>query len=1335
MKQVLMFFILLVLYCFNSKAQLIENFDDGDFTANPVWSGDVASFIVNPSLQLQSSNTVAGSTFYLSTPSATALNAQWEIFVNLKFATSGANYTDVFLISDVADINNLSSGYFVRIGGTPDEVSLFRNDIGTATKIIDGADGRISSSSNNIVKIKVTRDASGLWTLNDSVANATPVVSVEGTVSDNTYTSSQFFGISVTQSTASFFSKHYFDSIYAGPIITDNIPPQLVSATATSINTLDVLFNEPVDPFTSQTLNNYSVDKGIGIATTAAIDIVNNALIHLSFGNSFIIDTTYTVTVTNVEDVAGNIITAGNTAVYIYSPPKISNITVTSQNMIDVKFTEELQLASAENLTNYAVNNSIGNPTVAIRDASDSSLVHLTFTTNFTDALLNTLTVNNISSVNNIMVSPNTTGTFTWFAPVVAAPNDIIINEIMAAPTGSLGLPNAEYVELFNRSSKNLNLFKWTLHDATGSSGAFPNIILAPDSFIIVCSNSNVTALSAFGNTIGVSSFPSLNNTGDNLSLYDSTTLEINHVAYDETWYQDSTKISNGYSLERIDKNFPCPTLINWAASAAIIGGTPGTINSINSVITDTTPPIITNTVNVILQSVTVVFNESMDVATLSNVNNYSVDNGIGVPILANALPYSDRVILQFAIPFQAGILYTISFNGIADCSGNLLAAGSTSVFQFELPIINSVTVISQNAIDIKFSMPVQQLSAEDTANYVVNNGIGNPLTVLRDGIDSSIVHLTFTTNFTDALLNTVVINNVTGINDGIIASNSSATFTWFAPVSALPGDIIFNEIMAAPTDLLGLPNAEYVEIYNRSSKNLNLTDWTLHDASGSSGPCQNLTLTPGSYLIICSTSNVADLSVFGNAIGIGLFPSLNNSGDNLTLYDNNNQKIDEVNYSDSWYHDPDKTSNGYSLERIDQNFPCPTGDNWSASNSVIGGTPGNINSINGIYFDSEAPLIKKAYIYDPQTIMLFFNEAMDESTLSLEQNYSLDQGIGSPAFAATNPYADFVILQFAGTFQKNITYTLTVSNLKDCSGNLINSATTVQVAIADTATDADLLINEILFNPYSGGYDFVELYNNSNKIFDLRGLKIANADLATDTLNDIYEITSDNLLLFPGDYLAITENPDDIKLRYSTPNPNRIIKAINLPTFNDDEGKVVLLNENFKRIDQFRYSDKFHYPLINDAEGVSLERLSFTRPTQDSTNWQSAAQTIGFATPAYKNSQAMEAGSGNENIEIIPRVFSPDEDGYNDVLSIRYHFNEPGLVVNATVFDSRGRVIQYVARNVLVGEDATLSWNGINLDNEKAKIGIYVLYSEIFNTAGDVRKYKNTFVVAGKLK
>jgi len=73
-------------------------------------------------------------------------------------------------------------------------------------------------------------------------------------------------------------------------------------------------------------------------------------------------------------------------------------------------------------------------------------------------------------------------------------------------------------------------------------------------------------------------------------------------------------------------------------------------------------------------------------------------------------------------------------------------------------------------------------------------------------------------------------------------------------------------------------------------------------------------------------------------------------------------------------------------------------------------------------------------------------------------------------------------------------------------------------------------------------------------------------------------------------------------------------------------------------------------------------------------------------------------------------------------------------MVANVTVFDSRGRLVQYLARNTLMAESTTLYWNGINTDNQKAPIGIYIIYSELFNTKGDVSKYKNTAVVAGKL-
>ena len=122
-----------------SVAQFTDDFTDGDFTNNPTWSGDAGLFTVTAG-ELNSQNTGANN-YYLSTPSTLAANAQWDFFFNMQFGTSGANYVDVYLISDVADVTNPNDGYFVRIGGTPDEVSLYKIVGGTPTILIDGPDG------------------------------------------------------------------------------------------------------------------------------------------------------------------------------------------------------------------------------------------------------------------------------------------------------------------------------------------------------------------------------------------------------------------------------------------------------------------------------------------------------------------------------------------------------------------------------------------------------------------------------------------------------------------------------------------------------------------------------------------------------------------------------------------------------------------------------------------------------------------------------------------------------------------------------------------------------------------------------------------------------------------------------------------------------------------------------------------------------------------------------------------------------------------------------------------------------------------------------------------
>ena len=129
-------------YALVCDAQVSENFSDGDLTNSPVWTPDQAGNWTVVNGQLRSNSTLANSTFLITTPSAKALNAQWEFWINLQFNTSSANYVDVFLISEQSNLVSASNnGYFVRIGGTPDEISLYKISAGVATLLINGVDG------------------------------------------------------------------------------------------------------------------------------------------------------------------------------------------------------------------------------------------------------------------------------------------------------------------------------------------------------------------------------------------------------------------------------------------------------------------------------------------------------------------------------------------------------------------------------------------------------------------------------------------------------------------------------------------------------------------------------------------------------------------------------------------------------------------------------------------------------------------------------------------------------------------------------------------------------------------------------------------------------------------------------------------------------------------------------------------------------------------------------------------------------------------------------------------------------------------------------------------
>ncbi|MEY3148152.1 MAG: hypothetical protein RL688_1371, partial [Actinomycetota bacterium] len=55
---------------------------------------------------------------------------------------------------------------------------------------------------------------------------------------------------------------------------------------------------------------------------------------------------------------------------------------------------------------------------------------------------------------------------------------------------------------------------------------------------------------------------------------------------------------------------------------------------------------------------------------------------------------------------------------------------------------------------------------------------------------------------------------------------------------------------------------------------------------------------------------------------------------------------------------------------------------------------------------------------------------------------------------------------------------------------------------------------------------------------------------------------------------------------------------------------------------DRVAYLNDWHFKLISDEEGVSLERIDHNAVSQDASNWHSAASSVNYGTPTYKNSQ-----------------------------------------------------------------------------------------------------------------
>lgn len=545
---------------------------------------------------------------------------------------------------------------------------------------------------------------------------------------------------------------------------------------------------------------------------------------------------------------------------------------------------------------------------------------------------------------------------------------------------------------------------------------------------------------------------------------------------------------------------------------------------------------------------------------------------------------------------------------------------------------------------------------------------------------------------------------------------------------------MVIDEIMADPSPARGLPEAEFVELKNTSSKPVNLNGWKLADATTTATINAIFVLQPDSFVILCSTAARAALSGFGATLGIPNFPSLDNDGELLTLRAGDGKSVHAVWYSRLWYRNSLKSEGGWTLEMTDTRNACSGALNWQASTAEKGGTPGKKNAVDAINPDETSPVLLRSHAIDSLALALVFDEPLDSTAATVVQKYTVSDGIGVPRKAvAVSPLFTQVILYLNTALQKNKIYTVNVQEASDCSGNTNRWFDPVKTGLPVPADTGDIVINEILFNPKPDGVDYVELYNRGKNIIDLKELTLANRT-AQNLIANLHRPGTDTRLLFPEEYLAVTENTSVIQRNYLVKQPAAVLE-MSLPSYPDDKGIVVLLNGSGKVIDEVSYDEKWHFKLIDKREGVALERIDYNKPAQDAGNWHSASTTAGYGTPTYRNSQSGAAVPSAGAVTISPRVFSPDNDGRDDFTTISYRLQEPGYVCNITLFNAQGLPVRILVRNALCGTTGYFRWDGLDEKGNTLPGGVYVVLTEVFNLHGKVERFKQAVTLAKKLR
>ena len=545
---------------------------------------------------------------------------------------------------------------------------------------------------------------------------------------------------------------------------------------------------------------------------------------------------------------------------------------------------------------------------------------------------------------------------------------------------------------------------------------------------------------------------------------------------------------------------------------------------------------------------------------------------------------------------------------------------------------------------------------------------------------------------------------------------------------------LVINEIMYDPLN----SQNEWLELFNRSNRPIDLAHWTFNDRPTASGGMNSFVITsqsmivkPGEYVVIAAESSL--LQVLPNSLltdpaehiivlnrpgGFGF----NNDGDAVILKDLTGKTIDSVMYQSSW-----GGQHGKSLERIDVHASSNSMTNWGTSQDSLDSTPGRINSIARLDYDVMIKnLIQAQSVVSGKVIPEIHvnvhnigRQTMDSILVRFYADRNCNaipeplELLHTTIFFHSLVAGDSTLL--SESFPQLASGVTNMIVIVDWwrDERLVNNRASIYLKIS--YEPCSLVINEIMYDPLNGQSEWFELYNRSDRPVDLAHWNFNDKP----TLNSVnsYEISNQPFIIKSSEYAIVAADSTIFQLFPSLTQPDstmhiRILNRSNGFSFNNDGDIVVLKDMTGQTIDSVSYSPRWHHPDVVDTRGRSLERINPNIDSNDPRNWSTCTNILG-GTPGKANSITTTSKKNNSMISISPNPFSPDGDGFEDFCIIRYNLPLITSTLNIRIYDIKGRLIRTLANGELAGSQGEIVWDGIDDNKQRARIGVYVIFLE----------------------